>query len=176
MGISPVITIDNNNIIQVDKTKFLGVIINKTLTWTDHIHIIKSKVSKNLGLISFIKKNVPLSVLKTLYNTLVQPYLEYCNIVWAIHRSRTMWILEPFSHLATTGMGRKLEGCTALRRSWVPIQHNVARAETYLHAKFHLDPSNRLVTIPNVTDRQTVRQTVQRSDSIARTVLQTVAQ
>jgi len=38
---------------QVDKTKFLGVIINKTLTWTDHIHIIKSKVSKNLGLIYF---------------------------------------------------------------------------------------------------------------------------
>ena len=64
MGISPVITIDNNNIIQVDKTKFLGVIINKTLTWTDHIHVIKSKVSKNLGLISYIKKNDPLSVLK----------------------------------------------------------------------------------------------------------------
>jgi len=28
-----------------------------------------------------------------------------------------------------------------------PILHNVARAEAYLHAKFHLDPSNRLVTI-----------------------------
>jgi len=47
-------------------------------------------VSKNLGLISFIKKNVPLSVLEILYNTLVQPYLEYCNIVWAIHRSTAL--------------------------------------------------------------------------------------
>jgi len=39
----------------------------------------------------------------------------------------------------------------------------VARAEAYLHAKFHLDPSNRLATIHQChrqdrTDRQTERQ------------------
>jgi len=40
-------------------------------------------------------------------------------------------------------------------------QHNVARAEAYLRAKFHLDPSNRLVTVHEhyrQTDRQTDRQ------------------
>jgi len=44
----------------------------------------------------------------------------------------------------------------------------VARAEAYLHAKFHLDPSNRLATVheryrqtdrTDRTDRQTDRQT-----------------
>ena len=35
----------------------------------------------------------------------------------------------------------------SLWESWVPIQHNVARAEAYLHAKFHLHPSNRLSLI-----------------------------
>jgi len=51
----------------------------------------------------------------------------------------------------------------------------VARAEAYLHAKFHLDPSNRLATIHQRyrQDRQTDRQW---SDCIGRTVLQTVAQ
>ena len=48
------------------------------------------------------------------------------------------------------------------------------RAEAYLHAKFHLDPSNRLATIHR-HHRQT-GQTGQRTDSIGRTVLQTVAQ
>jgi len=48
----------------------------------------------------------------------------------------------------------------------------------YLHAKFHLDPSKRLATVyerhrQDRQDRQTNRQ---RSDSIGRTVLQTVAQ
>jgi len=45
----------------------------------------------------------------------------------------------------------------------------------YLHAKFHLDPSNRLSTI-HQRHRQTDRQDRQRSDSIGRTVLQAVAQ
>jgi len=51
---------------------------------------------------------------------------------------------------------------------------------TMLHAKFHLDPSNRLATVhQRYTDRQTGqpdRQDRQRTDSIGRTVLQTVAQ
>jgi len=37
----------------------------------------------------------------------------------------------------------------------------VARAEAYLHAKFHLNPWNRLATVPQCyrqTDRQTDRQ------------------
>jgi len=42
-------------------------------------------------------------------------------------------------------------------------------AEAYLRAEFHLDPSNRLATVHEQLDRQ-------RTDSIGRTVLQTVAQ
>jgi len=39
-------------------------------------------------------------------------------------------------------------GCAPMGRgSWVSIEHSVARAEAYLCAKFHLDPSNRLVTV-----------------------------
>jgi len=31
--------------------------------------------------------------------------------------------------------------------SWVPIEHKVAWVEAYLHTKWHLDASSRLVTI-----------------------------
>jgi len=43
--------------------------------------------------------------------------------------------------------------------SWFPIENNVARAEAYLRAKFHLDPSSRLATIHqrHRQDRQTDR-------------------
>jgi len=69
-----------------------------------------------------------------------------------------MWHLDLSSHLATTDMGRKLGAPPPLGEgSWIPICHNVARAETYLRAKFHLDPSNRLATIHqrHRQDRQT---------------------
>jgi len=49
----------------------------------------------------------------------------------------------------------------------------VARAEAYLLAKFHLDPSNRLATV-HERHRQD-RTDKQRTDSIGRTVLETVA-
>ena len=60
--------------------------------------------------------------------------------------------------------------------SWVPIytMSNVAWAEAYLRTKWHLDPSNRLATIHPTS--QTGQAERQRSDSIGRTVLQTVAQ
>jgi hypothetical protein len=35
------IAIDGINILEVTKIKFLGVVINQTLTWNDHIMIIK---------------------------------------------------------------------------------------------------------------------------------------
>jgi len=75
-------------------------------------------------------------------------------------------------------MGRKLGwGCVPLREgSWVPILHNVTKTEAYLHAKFHLDPSNHLATIHQRHRQDRMREDRQRPDSIRRTVLQTVAQ
>jgi len=51
--------------------------------------------------------------------------------------------------LATIDTDRKLGGCCAFLRggSWVPISHSVAGDEAYLHAKFHIDQSNRLATV-----------------------------
>jgi len=79
-------------------------------------------------------------------------------------------------------MGRKLGGCAPLGDGELGphLTQYVARANAYLQAKFHLDPSNRLATVheryrQTGQDRQDI-QDRQRSDSIGRTVLQTVAQ
>jgi len=42
------------------------------------------KMQKNIGIIYRIRQTVSSSVLVMLYQTLVHPYIEYCNIVWAI--------------------------------------------------------------------------------------------
>jgi len=56
----------------------------------------------------------------------------------------------------------EIGGCAPLGEEELgPIWYNVVRAEAYLHAKFHLDPSNRLATIHQryrQADRQTDRQ------------------
>ena len=48
-----------------------------------HIKSVCSKVSKNVGIPYKVKNNVKSDVLVTLYHTLINPYLQDCNIVWA---------------------------------------------------------------------------------------------
>jgi hypothetical protein len=68
---------------QVPCTKFLGVVINSRLTWEDHIRTVNNKINKSLGIIYKARKNLNTDSLLMLFHALVQPYLDYCNIVWA---------------------------------------------------------------------------------------------
>ena len=42
-----------------------------------------NKVSKSVGVIHKMKYALPVSVLPILYITLILPYDQYCNMVWA---------------------------------------------------------------------------------------------
>ena len=81
--------IDNNLITQCSSTNFLGVTINKTLTWKDHIDNILLKTSRNVGLIWRLRNSLHKENLITLYNSLVLPYLNYCNTVWATNAKQS---------------------------------------------------------------------------------------
>ena len=77
------IYIDNILVERVAETKFLGVIITENLTWDNYINTICNKVSKGTGIICKIHHLIPPSILFNLNFTLVHPYFQYCNIVWA---------------------------------------------------------------------------------------------
>ena len=47
----PDITIDNQPIDKVEKTKFLGVFIDSKLSWKNHICLVAGKLSKSIGMI-----------------------------------------------------------------------------------------------------------------------------
>ena len=46
-----------------------------------------SLVSRAIGIIRKIRKNMPCEVLRNLYFTLVHPYFEYCNVIWAVNKT-----------------------------------------------------------------------------------------
>ena len=69
--------------ILIEQVKFFGVIITKNLTRDNHIKTVCNKVSKGIGIICKIHRVIPPSILINLYFTLVHPYFQYCNIVWA---------------------------------------------------------------------------------------------
>ena len=75
---------------QAFSTKFLEVIINENLTWSDHVYVLLNKTSKNLGVIRKLSKSLPLDILYSIYNTHINSYLQYCNTAWATCNTSTV--------------------------------------------------------------------------------------
>ena len=77
------IKINNKDIEQVKETVFLGVVLDEHVTWRSHINYTANKISKSIGIIRrssfFLKKES----LRILYFSMIYPYLQYCNLVWA---------------------------------------------------------------------------------------------
>ena len=67
---------------QVKTTKFLGVIINETLSWDDHMSYIASKLSRMNGVLARLKRQLPSHVMKTIYNSLFASSMQFGISVW----------------------------------------------------------------------------------------------
>ena len=80
----------NIEIGQTNTAKFLGIIIDSNLTWKPHIDNVAKKVSKSVGIIKRVRHCLPVDTLNTLYNTLILPYINYCNIIWARNKVTKM--------------------------------------------------------------------------------------
>ena len=76
------IRINNEDIVKVSETKFLGIYIDFRLNWKKHIQNISNKVSKCIAIIYCASRVLNETALIMLYNTLVLPYLTYCSEVW----------------------------------------------------------------------------------------------
>lgn len=74
--------IRHHRLTQVEKCKFLGVVVNSNLNWDDQIRNVITQVSKSCGSLYSICQHVPTKILRQVYLSLVQPYLTYCIPLW----------------------------------------------------------------------------------------------
>ena len=76
------ININNIELTEVKQFKFLGVYIDNKLKWSQHIDMIKSKLSILTGIIYAIHSYLNSSCFRLIYFTLVYPHLTYCSAIW----------------------------------------------------------------------------------------------
>ena len=80
---------DNNILENLDEGMFLGLIIDKKLTYRSHIDYISTKISKSIGILFKLSNiKVPKAILKQIYYSLIQSYLNY-NICCYLGTSNT---------------------------------------------------------------------------------------
>ena len=76
------IVIDDQSIVEVNETKFLGVVMDNRFKWSTHLGHISNKISKGIGVITNVRKFFDQTTLMSLYNSLILPYIMYCVHVW----------------------------------------------------------------------------------------------
>ena len=77
-----IITINDNQVSQVTTAKSLGVTIDNKLDWSSHIDKLTKKVASGIGAIKRISHLVPQATLHLVYQALIQPHFDYCNILF----------------------------------------------------------------------------------------------
>ena len=81
--------IDGQAINEVQKTKFLGIIIDNQLTWKWHINYIAGKIARGIGMLIKARQFLNKVGLMSLYYSFIYPYLTYCNHIWgATYKTR----------------------------------------------------------------------------------------
>ena len=76
------ITVRGVNVKREREVKFLGVLLDDSLSFDGHINMVCSKMSKSLGVIGRTSGFLPLSTRLKLYYSLLYPYLIYALPVW----------------------------------------------------------------------------------------------
>ena len=105
--------INKSAISEKDHVKYLGIIIDSTLSWKNHIDNVSSKISKSIGLLYKIRHFVNIKLMKTLYYSLVYPHLLYAIEVWGsaddIHLNKLLILQKKIVRLMTFSDNRQID-------------------------------------------------------------------
>lgn len=91
--IYPKITLEDTEIECVESFNFLGITIDKQLTWKDHLNKIATKISRINGILNKLKHYLPEFIKVTIYNTLILPHLMYGVLLWG-HKWKKIEIIQ----------------------------------------------------------------------------------
>ena len=78
----PPLYFDNVELENVDSHKHLGLILNTSLSWKDHIVSIASTANKKLNLLAHLKNLLDRKTLFIMYTSFIRPSIEYANVIW----------------------------------------------------------------------------------------------
>ena len=76
------ITIDNELIIEKNSTIYLGIYIDRNLSWKEHISNTKIKLQRGIGMLSKLKIFSPRSIVRSAYHAFVTPHINYGILNW----------------------------------------------------------------------------------------------
>ena len=85
--------IANTLIERKTEARFLGVVVDDKLSWSQHIKCIKSKMSRYVGIMFKIKRFLPTQARLQIFHSFVQSHLNFCSLVWVFSTKANIEVL-----------------------------------------------------------------------------------
>ena len=96
----PSFSIGGSDVELVGNVKYLGVQIDRHLAWDEHVHFLRSKVSRAIGFLKYAKKLLRQDTLCKMYRGIVEPHLRYCCSVWGACGGTRLQVLQKLQNRA----------------------------------------------------------------------------
>ena len=77
------VSIGNYVIKRIYKYKYLGVILDESISWKEHVKYVAAKVSKKVSLLKRIRTSLRVYSTGIIYKSFVLPILDCCSAVWS---------------------------------------------------------------------------------------------
>ena len=84
----PRLMINNAIIERVTEFNFLGLTVNEYMNWNSHTHKIANKISRTLGVMNRLKRYLPFSAMKLMYDSLILSHLQFGITNWGFEWER----------------------------------------------------------------------------------------
>ena len=94
------INIGNEPLLQVKSMKYLGVVIDDTLNWHEHISTITKKFNIINARLRKLRNTTPLELRVKLYNSICTPVLDYASTVWGSFAQNVTNKIQRMEHIA----------------------------------------------------------------------------
>ena len=96
LGCDLKITLNGKRLYETDSVKYLGILIDKKLTWEQQINHVGIKLNKANAMLSKLRHVLDITNLRSVYYATFESYLFYVSIVWEQNTSsfKTLHLLQ----------------------------------------------------------------------------------
>ena len=125
--------IGNSQVENVDRTKYLGVIIDRNLDWKEHVNNLRTKVSRAIGFLKYSRKFLPQNTLSAMYRGIVEPHFRFCCSVWGccgVTKLQTLQKLQNRAARIVTKSRFDTPAMALIRSLDWPTVNDIIRSET----------------------------------------------
>ena len=81
--------LDGKRLFPTSSVKYLGVLLDEHLTWSPQISHVQMKLNRAIGILSKLRYQANIHVLKTVYHSLFETHILYAWQLWGQNNKET---------------------------------------------------------------------------------------